>query len=101
MVLQIGKIELKRIAVPLHDARRATRRQIELESIDGRTAPDGALHLALRGLVDAWPAYRLQLDGGPLPMLQQGAEPCRGRAPATVARHHAAGGRRGAVPRPR
>jgi hypothetical protein len=75
MALHIGKIELKRMAVHVHDARRATRHQIEFESLYLRTAPDGALHLALHGMVDAWPAYRLQLDGGPLHLQQQGAEP--------------------------
>jgi AsmA family protein len=73
--IAIGQITLKRVAVHHHDPRGAVRRQLDLESLFGRTGPDGEVHLSLRGLVEGRPAYRLQIDGGPLRLLRDGAEP--------------------------
>ncbi len=71
----IGQLGLKRVAVQYHDARSAQRRQVDLENLLARTGPDGALHLSLRGLVEAQTSFRLQLDGGPLSLLRDAAEP--------------------------
>ena len=75
VALHVGQMGLKRVAVHYLDQRSATRRDFDFEALSARTGPDGALHLSLRGLVDARPAYRLQIDGGPLRLLQEGAEP--------------------------
>jgi uncharacterized protein involved in outer membrane biogenesis len=75
VAIDIGQIGLKRVAVRYHDARSATRRELDLEAVSGRAGPDGAVHLSLRGLADARPAYRLRIDGGPLRLLRDAAEP--------------------------
>jgi len=71
----IGQIGLKRVALHHQDPRGALRRQLDLESLFGRTGPDGATHLSLRGLMDGRPAYQLQIDGGPLRLLRDASEP--------------------------
>ncbi len=71
----VGKLGLKRVAVLHHDTRSGQRRRLDVETLFARTGPDGALYLSLRGLVEARPAYQLQLDGGPLRLLLDAAEP--------------------------
>ncbi len=73
--IDIGQIELKRVAVHHHDVRTAARRDLDLEALWVNLARDGSLHVALRGQLDARPAYQLELSGGPLRLLQEPAEP--------------------------
>lgn len=73
--IDLGPIRLSRLGIHYHDARAATHRAIEFDELDLSAGLHDPLRLALRGrAVGRWP-YRLQVDGGSLPLLQDGLQP--------------------------
>jgi AsmA family protein len=73
--IDIGQLRLARVAVRYLDAGDTMHRQFDFEAVSGGAPAGGSVQLQLRGLLGARPAYRLTLDGGPLHLLQGGAEP--------------------------
>jgi uncharacterized protein involved in outer membrane biogenesis len=71
----LGQITLQRVAIQYHDAVSATYRSFALDEVSASAGPNDPLHLALRGRVDEHSAYALRVEGGPLRLLQDGAEP--------------------------
>jgi len=74
-MLDIGLIKLHRLAVHHHDLRSATRRMLELEELSASIRPNDPLRLVLRGRVDGRLPYLLRIEGAPLQLLQQAAQP--------------------------
>ena len=73
--IDLGQIDLQRVAIQYLDAASATRRSFALDEASASAGPNDPLHLALRGRVDERSAYALKVEGGPLRLLQDGAEP--------------------------
>ncbi|MBN8510178.1 MAG: AsmA family protein, partial [Burkholderiales bacterium] len=71
--IDLGPIGLRRVAIHVKDVPSGTHRRFELDSLHGHAAPDKALRLALRGWGDDGSPYRLQVEGGTLRQLLDGA----------------------------
>jgi len=73
--IDLGQISLQRVAIHYHDAGLATRRSFVLDELSASTGPNDPLRLALRGRMNEQSAYALRVEGGPLRLLQDSAEP--------------------------
>ena len=73
--IDFGQIGLQRVTIQFHDAVSATRRSFALDELSASAGPNDPLRLALRGRVDEQAVYALKVEGGPLRLLQDGAEP--------------------------
>ena len=74
--IDIDQVTLNRTGVHYHDARSATRRDIELDQLSATVGRDTPLRLAARGRMEPLlPSMSLRLEGGPLRLLLEDAEP--------------------------
>ncbi|MGZ8272735.1 MAG: AsmA family protein [Burkholderiaceae bacterium] len=73
--IDIDRIVLHGLDIHYHDTRSATRRAIELEELSGSAGLDRPLRIAARGGPEPRLAYSVRIEGGPLRLLHDGAEP--------------------------
>jgi uncharacterized protein involved in outer membrane biogenesis len=72
--MDVARLVLHGMDIHYHDARSATRRFIALTELSGSAGPDRPLHLAARARLEPGLAYSLNIEGGPLRLLQDDAE---------------------------
>jgi uncharacterized protein involved in outer membrane biogenesis len=74
-VIDLGQISLQRVAIQYQDAVSATRRSFALDELSASVGPNDPLQLALLGRVAEQGVYVLKVEGGPLRLIDGGAEP--------------------------
>src|SRR5512139_2523800 len=72
--IDLARVVLHGLDIHYHDARSATRRFVRLDEVSGGAGRDQPLRLAARGRLEPRHAYSLNLEGGPLRLLQDDAE---------------------------
>ncbi len=73
--IDIDRFMLRGLALHYHDARSATRRFVGLDELSGNAGRNDRLRLAASGRAADQLPYTLKLDGGPLRLLLDDAEP--------------------------
>ncbi len=73
--IDLGQIDMQRVAIQYHDAGTATHRSFTLDELSASARLNDALRLALRGRVEEQGVYALKVEGGPLRLLDGGTEP--------------------------
>jgi len=73
--VNLDRIQLRRLALRLHDRRSSTQAAIDLDELQGSVGSDLPLRLALQGRLPQQAAYQLRVTGAALRLLQDGSRP--------------------------
>jgi uncharacterized protein involved in outer membrane biogenesis len=73
--IDLGRIQLTRLALRYHDLRSTTRGAIDVDELEGSVGPDQPLLLTLRGQAQGQRPYLVRWKSGPLRQLQDDTQP--------------------------